>query len=190
MPLKTRKKKSDKFRKKITLKTRKKKSDKFRKKIKRKITAKGRASKFNYYISRLPTCPICREILPDDENDIIPQRQNDYTTQINREINNIIPQPQNSLVNDITTQISPPNLRILREQNRMNMREEIDQLRQRLQNTNINPSFVRIPSVRFQREPPQRPPSPNRSNSNNGDPASDGSGKKTRKRKRRKRRIN
>tara|TARA_B100001175_G_scaffold317004_1_gene332468 strand:- start:2378 stop:2749 length:372 start_codon:yes stop_codon:yes gene_type:complete len=45
----------------MPLKTRKKKADKFRKKIKRKITAKGRASKFNYYISRLPTCPICYE---------------------------------------------------------------------------------------------------------------------------------
>ena len=196
----------------MPLKTRKKKSDKFRKKIKRKITAKGRASKFNYYISSLP-CPICFEKIENKDNRIITpcrhifhkdclhqwcemnKRMNYQSictcpicrkelSNFNDEINNIIPQTQNSLVNDITTPISPPNLRILREQNRMNMREEIDQLQQRLRRANINPSFVRIPGVRFQREPGQARPSPMRRNSNNGDPGSDGEGKKTRRRKR------
>ena len=47
-----------------------KKTPKLRKKIKRKITAKGRASKINYYISRI-ICPICFEKIGNKDNRII-----------------------------------------------------------------------------------------------------------------------
>ena len=184
MPLKTRKKKKPpKFRKKITAGS---------------PGTPGTSSETNiiHPANNNDICPICLEkILKEDQHTthcghIFHKKCLDTWCEILKSEEKYCTCP--SCRQYLPNTNSPPNLRIVRQQNqaRLNMTREIYRLQQDLARAGINPLNVVFPGLRrLSSRIESRPPSPNNDNgvSDNGDPDNDRqAGKKTRRKKRKK----
>jgi len=142
----------------MPLKTRKKKADKFRKKIKKKITAKGRASKFNYYISRLPTCPICYEKIFKEYQHTTPCRHIFHKECLDKWCEITIPCTC-PVCRETVREPSPPSIRhrVYPMRDRTQHDEVIENQENYIQNNTLRNRFTQILN-RLQRPPPNASP--------------------------------